>query len=588
MTRTIGKKLRLTESASGGLAAVLALVAVACSGKLDVKEAESEAGADGTTGTTGTTGTIGGDGGSAGASDTTGASNTTDGNDTSSGGVGGSATTSGGVGGSATSGGVGGATSSLTATTTASTTGEGPSCLNAVLDGSETDIDCGGPECAPCPVGGRCEEAIDCETRACADQFCRAATCVDSVQNGDETGVDCGGSCTACPEVCECAESDRLTLLNCGSTTITGTSWPTPGLLSADGSVFVFTRCVGPDPQGGQCGEFDVVRQVTGQDTESFDANRFSEAMSPDGEQLVVTNYEADGMILLTPDGEEEIEFVGRAAAISDDGEVLAVTRYPDVQAAAGRWTREAGFEALGDIPDGTGVSFATDMSADGSVIVGYAQTATGEVPFIWRDGALEALTDLPGGATSARPLRVSDDGSTMVGITIASEPFRPAEVFRWTESEGFSVVGPACGPYSLCLEAWKLRVNEDGSVIAGTLVEGDDEIPSAFRWTESEGLAYLGPDAEPYLSTVHDMNADGSVIVGEMDGSQGYGRAYVWDEATGLEALSERLEAEDVDLTGWNLAGGEIQVSADGKVAVGVGACGGTRALYRAVLSDD
>jgi len=586
MARTILKKLRLIEAVASGGAAVLALVAAACSGRLDVKEAESDAGAGGTTGT------IGGDGGSAGTDATTtsgattgdattGDASTSDASTT-------SATTAGGVGGS----GAGGATSSVNTTSTASTAGGAPSCLNAVVDGSETDIDCGGPECAPCPVGGRCEEAADCESQACDDQFCRGASCDDGVKNGEEMDIDCGGpECADCPEICDCAVSDRLSVLNCGSTTVQGTGWPTPGLLSADGSVSVFTRCIGPDPQGGVCGEFEVMRQSTGQDLESLGANRFSEVMSPDGEQLVVTNYEADGMHLFTADGEEEIEFLGRAAAISDDGEVLAVTRYPDTQATAGRWTRENGFEALGDIPDGTGVSFATDMSADGSVIVGYAQIAAGEVPFIWRDGALEALTDLPGDATTARPLRVSDDGSTLVGITIESSgQFRPVDVFRWTESEGFSVVAPACAAYTLCLEAWKLRVNEDGSAIAGTRPYGDDTsgAVSAFRWTESEGLVYLGPDAEPYPSTVLDMNADGSVIVGQMDASQGYGRAYLWDEASGLEPLSERLEAADVDLTGWNLADGEVQVSADGKVVVGVGSCGGTRALYRAVLSED
>ena len=49
------------------------------------------------------------------------------------------------------------------------------SCFNGIQDGTETGVDCGGPDCAPC------------------------ATCDDGIQNGGETGVDCGGpDCAPC------------------------------------------------------------------------------------------------------------------------------------------------------------------------------------------------------------------------------------------------------------------------------------------------------------------------------------------------------------------------------------------------------
>ncbi len=50
-----------------------------------------------------------------------------------------------------------------------------PSCDDHIQNGNETGVDCGGPDCPPCP------------------------TCSDGIQNGNETGVDCGGSCPACP-----------------------------------------------------------------------------------------------------------------------------------------------------------------------------------------------------------------------------------------------------------------------------------------------------------------------------------------------------------------------------------------------------
>ena len=55
------------------------------------------------------------------------------------------------------------------------------------MNGEETGIDCGGPDCPVCP------------------------SCEDGIQNGDETGVDCGGSCTLC--ACEEGENFILNLV---------------------------------------------------------------------------------------------------------------------------------------------------------------------------------------------------------------------------------------------------------------------------------------------------------------------------------------------------------------------------------------
>ena len=64
--------------------------------------------------------------------------------------------------------------------------GASPTCSDGVQNGSETGVDCGGPDCGSCP------------------------TCDDGVQNGDETGVDCGGSCNACSSNC----TDNVVMVN--------------------------------------------------------------------------------------------------------------------------------------------------------------------------------------------------------------------------------------------------------------------------------------------------------------------------------------------------------------------------------------
>ncbi|MCB9508234.1 MAG: hypothetical protein H6697_11305 [Myxococcales bacterium] len=67
-------------------------------------------------------------------------------------------------------------------------------CDSRRQDGRETDVDCGGPDCAACGNGAMCLENTDCTSRSCRG-VCLGPTCDDGVWNGDEVGKDCGGSC---------------------------------------------------------------------------------------------------------------------------------------------------------------------------------------------------------------------------------------------------------------------------------------------------------------------------------------------------------------------------------------------------------
>jgi hypothetical protein len=75
-------------------------------------------------------------------------------------------------------------------------------CHNGIRDGNETDVDCGGIDCAPCGVGGFCSLNRDCSTGICAAGVCSPGTvgptCADGVKNGNESDIDCGGSCAKC------------------------------------------------------------------------------------------------------------------------------------------------------------------------------------------------------------------------------------------------------------------------------------------------------------------------------------------------------------------------------------------------------
>ncbi len=135
-----------------------------------------------------------------------------------------------------------------------------PSCLDGVLNGFETGIDCGGPDCPPCIIPPNCNDGIQngmetgidcgsaecpisqqgCPDPTCSDGIqnshievtdivqegylivveagidcdnnpltscpdCPLPTCFDGIQNGLESGIDCGGNCiTACSELETC------------------------------------------------------------------------------------------------------------------------------------------------------------------------------------------------------------------------------------------------------------------------------------------------------------------------------------------------------------------------------------------------
>jgi hypothetical protein len=60
----------------------------------------------------------------------------------------------------------------------------GPGCMNDAVDGSETDVDCGGGSCVPCITGKSCVVGGDCDSGVCGEAKCLAPACDDGVENG--------------------------------------------------------------------------------------------------------------------------------------------------------------------------------------------------------------------------------------------------------------------------------------------------------------------------------------------------------------------------------------------------------------------
>ena len=80
-----------------------------------------------------------------------------------------------------------------------------PSPADGMMDGNETDVDCGGDKAPACGDGKKCKIGDDCIDEVCTLGVCAAPTCTDNVQNGLETGKDCGGgTCPLCADGAGC------------------------------------------------------------------------------------------------------------------------------------------------------------------------------------------------------------------------------------------------------------------------------------------------------------------------------------------------------------------------------------------------
>lgn len=75
---------------------------------------------------------------------------------------------------------------------------EVPDCGDTQKTVDETDIDCGGRTCDPCPADKGCVTGTDCQSGICTNQVCQAPTCMDIAVNGAETDLNCGGTCSPC------------------------------------------------------------------------------------------------------------------------------------------------------------------------------------------------------------------------------------------------------------------------------------------------------------------------------------------------------------------------------------------------------
>jgi hypothetical protein len=136
------------------------------------------------------------------------------------------------------------------------------SCADGRRNGTETGIDCGGgnPACDACDDGAGCSIDDDCQSGDCGAGVCLAITCPDGVLNGSETDTDCGGSDLLCPR-CGPGESCASDA-DCSTERCAGLICTTCGDGQQNGNE-TDTDCGGADPSCGRCAAGDTCQADT-------------------------------------------------------------------------------------------------------------------------------------------------------------------------------------------------------------------------------------------------------------------------------------------------------------------------------------
>jgi probable HAF family extracellular repeat protein len=192
--------------------------------------------------------------------------------------------------------------------------------------------------------------------------------------------------------------------------------------------------------------------------------------------------------------------------------------------------------------------SIATDVSDDGSVVVGIAYTPNFDFrAFYWRNGRMEPIAP-PRWLGWSQAYGVSGDGNVVVGDMMDSVGYMVA--FKWTPSAGLEFLGALGGVGGIALAA-----SYDGSTIVGW-AEARNEQRLAFRWRQGQGMQALGA---PATSVATGVSADGSVVIGYVN-PPGVLLAFRWTEAEGVRMLT--------GFGGSNIAAQAI--TPDGSVIVG------------------
>jgi uncharacterized membrane protein len=276
--------------------------------------------------------------------------------------------------------------------------------------------------------------------------------------------------------------------------------------------------------------------------------------MSPDGRWVVGSvdfdgNFLADGTYLLDTqtNAMKILPALGlNAVAVSDDGTVV-LGDIPDPEGigsnVAAIWTEATGWQSLGALPDALGCPSRSDgyeLSADGSVAVGLSWDGCSGRGFIWTaETDMLELEPLANG--SNRASAVSADGTLIVGFAQGTFSRTPA---IW---DAATLAGTLLGPGGPDAQGEVRGISDDGTVLLGTLWLGENWY-EAVKWTQGPSgweHAKLGEGSilEGWAGNGMDI-ADNGTIVG-FDTNLGNRRGWIQPRGIGpIEFIGTWIES--------------------------------------------
>ena len=319
--------------------------------------------------------------------------------------------------------------------------------------------------------------------------------------------------------------------------------------------------------------------------------------MSPDG-RYIVGESDADGNGF--PDGAYLLDRVTgvitdlsssgqglNAVAVSDDGSVVVGDILdPDfaISNLAGRWTAAEGWQSLGYLPNaGTcpSRSDSYEISADGSVVVGLSWDGCSGRGFRWTQATgMQELQNLANGNNRASV--VSADGSLIGGFAQGTFDRTPA---IWHGDLSGELLDPPSGDASGEING----IRDDGSVLLGRWLVSGDLASKASLWRagpagwEREQIA--GGSLLPgWAGNPLDI-ADNDTIVG-FDSLLGNRRAWIQPNGEGpLLDLRNYFISKGATIPQGLVIEVPQAISADGHYIIGHGAF--TGAWIATILSD-
>jgi uncharacterized membrane protein len=271
--------------------------------------------------------------------------------------------------------------------------------------------------------------------------------------------------------------------------------------------------------------------------------------------------------------------YSGGASATSADGKIIVGVQLRNGFNAF-RWTSDSGWAFLNDLSGSLDDAVASDVSDDGSTIIGRGTPSLGDEAVAWTELGVRSLGDLPGGAHSSQANAVSGDGVIIVG-----EGFSAAgrEAFRWTSDTGMVGLGDLPGGD---FGSSANGISGDGSTIVGQGASSAGR--EGFRWSSADGLVGLGdlPGGE-FFSVAQDASRDGSIIVGAGFSEAGE-EAVLWTSHR-IHRLWDVMQSQGIDpaADGWSHLNIANAVSDDGRTIVGRGVRDGRYLAFVATIPE-